>query len=80
MSEEICPNINSCRMVSTAVVVPDEEEKNAYIKTWCKNTEGKWEECKRFITKASLGFCPDFVMPDTDLSIDEIIDKFEEDN
>jgi len=80
MSEEICPNINSCRMVSTAVVVPEEEEKNAYIKTWCKNTEGKWEECKRFSTKASLGFCPDFVLPDTDLSIDEIIDRFEEDN
>jgi len=80
MSKGICPNINSCRMVSTAVVIPDEDKKNAYIESWCKHTDGKWEGCKRFITKAYLGFCPDFVLPDTDLSIDEIIDKFEEEN
>lgn len=80
MSKEICPNIRSCRMVSTTEVIPDAEEKHANIETWCKNTEGKWKECKRFSTKAALGFCPDFVLPDTVLSIDEIMDKFEEDD
>lgn len=80
MSENICPNINSCRMVSTIEVVPEGKEKKAYLDTWCRNDLEKWRDCKRFNTKASLGFCPDFVVPDTELSIDEIVDKFDEEN
>ncbi len=80
MSENICPNINSCRMVSTSEVVPEGKEKEAYLDTWCKNDQEKWRDCKRFSTKASLGFCPDFVVPDTELSVDEIVDKFDEEN
>ena len=78
MSDNICPNINSCRMISTEEVVPDPQEKEAYMDTWCRDTGEKWKDCKRFSTKASLGFCPDFVVPDTALSIEEIVDKFEE--
>ncbi|RLD80435.1 MAG: hypothetical protein DRJ15_07035 [Bacteroidetes bacterium] len=80
MDKNICPNINSCRMISTAEVVPNEKVKDEYIHTWCKNDQEKWSGCKRFITKAELGFCPDFVVPDTALSIDEIVDKFEEES
>lgn len=80
MSGTICPNINSCRMVSTSEVIPEEDKKKAIIESWCKDSNGKWKTCKRYNTKASLGFCPDFVLPDTDMSIDEIMDKFEEEN
>lgn len=78
MSDQFCPNINTCRLVSTEQVIPDEEEKENYINTWCRQDTEKWKGCKRFETKKTLGFCPDFVKPDTTLSIDEIIDKFEE--
>lgn len=67
-------------MVSTTEVITDEDKKAAYIESWCKDTNGKWERCKRFNTKAKLGFCPDFVLPDTDMTIDEILDRFEEEN
>ena len=80
MSAEQCPNINSCRMVSTDMVVPDEKKKEEFMDNWCRKDEEVWGKCKRFHTKKSLGFCPDFVVPDTTLSIDEIVDKFEEDN
>lgn len=80
MPETICPNINSCRMVTTAEVMPDKKVKEAYMDTWCRDAGEKWGDCKRFITKAKLGFCPDFVVPDTALSIDEIIDKFEDES
>ena len=80
MSDKICPNINSCRMIATSVVVPDENVKEQYIDDWCRNYEAVWNKCKRYNTKKKLGFCPDFVMTDTGLSIDEIIDKFEEQN
>lgn len=67
-------------MVSTNEVLPDIREKESYINAWCRNEQGKWRDCKRFSTKAALGFCPDFVVPDTELSIDEIVDKFEEES
>lgn len=80
MSKNNCPNINSCRMVATDVVVPDSKEKEEYINSWCRSGEEKWSACKRFDTKKKLSFCPDFVVPDTALSIDEILNKFEESN
>jgi len=67
-------------MVATDVVVTDKKKKEEYINTWCRQTEEKWKTCKRYHTKKELGFCPDFVVPDTLLSIDEIIDKFETQN
>lgn len=80
MTDNLCPNINSCRMVATEIVVPDPAEKEVYLEAWCRKGKDKWSGCKRFDTKKTLGFCPDFVVPDTTLSIDQIIDKFEEGN
>jgi hypothetical protein len=39
-----------------------------------------WISCKRLTTKQELNFCPDFVLPDTDLTSDKIIDKFDNEN
>lgn len=64
-------------MVFTEVVVPDKTVKENYIVTWCKDAEGIWGNCTRYLTKKSLGFCPDFVVPDTPLTVDEIIEKFD---
>ncbi len=80
MTKNICPNINTCRMISTSDVVPDEKEREKLIDSWCRQDEEIYLKCKRFNTKKALGFCPDFVVPDTDLSIDEIVDKFEGNN
>lgn len=80
MSNHLCPNIKGCRLVIAAVVVPDDKRRNEYLTTYCKAGEEKWSLCKRFITKQKLNFCPDFVLPDTQLTPDEIIDKFDEEN
>jgi hypothetical protein len=78
MPETVCPNINSCRMITTTEVIPDEKLREELMEAWCRDAGEKWKDCKRFSTKAKLGFCPDFVVPGTALSIDEIIDKFED--
>lgn len=78
MKEQFCPNINTCRMVSTEIVVPEKDKKERYMQGWCLQGEEMWSNCKRYETKKALGFCPDFVVPDTGLSMDEIIDKFED--
>lgn len=80
MAENICPNIGTCRMVVTDEVVPDKKEREHYIDSFCRQGEEIWGNCKRFHARKKLSFCPDFVVPDTALSIDEIIVRFEEES
>lgn len=67
-------------MVSTNIVIPEDKKREEYMELWCRKGEEVWGNCTRFATKKTLGFCPDFVVPDTPLSLEEIIDKFEEEN
>ena len=78
MENHHCPNYQDCRLVITEVVTADEKQKREYLSLYCKKDESHWGNCKRYTTKKILQFCPDFVLPDTLLSIDEIMDKFEE--
>jgi hypothetical protein len=50
------------------------------MNNYCTGPKSEWEKCKRYTTKAALGFCPDFVLPDTDLTLDQIIDKYDSEN
>ena len=76
METKLCPNIGGCRLVKTDVVVADPEKKEAYIAAYCLE-EVTWRKCKRYITKRSLWICPDFVLPDTEMTEEEIINKYE---
>jgi hypothetical protein len=76
MADKPCPNIKGCRLVKTDVVVPDPDQKEAYMKAYC-HLEETWRRCKRYQTKRSLWICPDFVLPDTDMTEDEIVDLYE---
>jgi len=73
-----CPNFNVCKLVDTSGFTGDEDQRKQYIQSYCRANELKWNSCKRLITKYELHFCPDFVLPDTPLSVDEIMDKFDE--
>jgi hypothetical protein len=73
---KICPNYGGCRLVQTQVVEPDDAKRETFIETYCIKEE-TFKTCKRFITRKSLWICPDFVLPDTNLTEDEIIDLYE---
>jgi len=77
MENKLCPNIGGCRLVKTDAVVADPEKKEAYIIAYCQREE-TWKKCKRYVTKRSLWICPDFVLPDTDMTEEEIIDMYEQ--
>jgi hypothetical protein len=79
MKHEICTNFKICRLVSAEDYIIGHLDKNRYIADFCITSGEKWKTCKRFITKDELGFCPDFVLPDTALSPAEIIEKFDDD-
>ena len=73
---KICPNFGGCRLVKTEVVVTDDAKREEYISAFCLKEE-TWKKCKRYTTRKALWICPDFILPDTDLTEDEIIDKYE---
>lgn len=72
-----CPNYGTCRLVQTDVVVPDSEKKEQYISSWCQEEE-TWKKCKRYTTRKALWICPDFVLPDSDLTEEEVVDRYED--
>ena len=76
-TEDFCPNYQSCQIINIEGFISDDSKKTAYIHTYCRSAEKNWNNCKRFITKKTLNLCPDFVLPDSALSIDEILDKLE---
>lgn len=72
-----CPNHPTCQLINQEGFLDDEGKKNQYIERYCTDPHGMWASCKRFQTHKSLNFCPDFVFPDSALTIDEIIDRFD---
>ncbi len=80
MKNSFCPNYTSCKLVTIDGFLLTEEKKVLYLNNYCVSTKKAWEQCARFYCKTALGFCPDFLLPDTKLSLDEIIDKFDDEN
>jgi hypothetical protein len=75
-----CPNYSSCKLVTTIGFTGEEYTREQYIQDYCQADENKWKNCKRLMMKEQFHFCPDFVKPDTELTPDEIIDKFDNEN
>ena len=78
MDQNICPNYYTCQIINIDGFLNDSNKKQHYVETFCKATNESWLKCKRYQTKNTLNFCPDYVLPDSNLTIDEILDKFEE--
>jgi len=73
-----CPNQKSCQILHVDGFLKDAETKAFYRNSFCEADNAVWNTCKRFQTKTALNLCPDFVMPDSTFSLDEILDRLEE--
>lgn len=51
-----------------------------YLELFCKSSGQNWNQCKRIKIKQALNLCPDFVLPDSEISPDEVIDRFDKEN
>lgn len=74
-----CPNYNECSLVKKEMDLAEEEYKY-YLDMYCCCDSRSWSDCTRFRTKEKLNFCPDFVLPDSQMTIDDIIDRFDNEN
>jgi hypothetical protein len=80
MERFICPNMDTCALVNKPGFTGNEALKKKYMKDYCHASESRRNRCKRLIMKNTYHFCPDFVLPDTALTPDEIITKFDDEN
>lgn len=77
MDEDHCPGFNECRLVNKTGFAGNENLRKLYLNNYCTSVTQQWKSCKRYETKQLLHFCPDFILPDTSLSMDEILNKIE---
>ncbi len=73
-----CPNYINCQLINKEDVLQDKSQQRQYIRDFCLGGDEAWGRCKRYLTKQELNFCPDFVLPDSPWSPDDILDIFEE--
>ena len=73
-----CPNYINCQLINKEGVLQDKNRQRQYIRGFCQGEDEPWGRCKRYLTKQELNFCPDFVLPDSPWSPDEVLDIFEE--
>jgi len=73
-----CINYNTCPLINDPGFLQVKEKTDYYVETFCKGGKENWSICKRYLMKLRWNFCPDFVLPDTPDTTDEILDKFEE--
>lgn len=78
MTSILCPNYKGCVLVGNKSFL-DETLHSYYLDSYCCKP-GVWTACMRFRAKEQLNFCPDFVLPDTEMTINEIIDRFDKEN
>lgn len=69
-----CPICHKCDLFKGKIEL-SEDISIMYKYHYCLNESYKWKECKRYIFHNINGSCPDFVMPNSLLSIDEIWQK-----
>ena len=78
--ENICPKYRNCRLFNGHLLKRKQSEE-AYKNLYCQNyTEKNWEQCKRYQVSERIGETPDWVMPNSGYSIDEIVQKLKTEN
>ncbi len=73
-----CPNMPTCFFVNTMRAKMLVNNHTDYIEKYCQGSFTAWSECTRYIVKNAINFCPDFVLPDSKMTPDEVITKFDE--
>lgn len=78
MEDPYCPNFSQCRLVQDDSFPIGSGSREHFIREYCRSEKEFWRSCKRWIMKNTFHVCPDFVVPDTQHSPEEILERFEQ--
>jgi len=68
--EAICSKTPTCALFK-GTLLKRKESAETYKQLFCKTVE-RHKPCKRYMISDDLGECPDFVMPNSTMSVEEI--------
>lgn len=72
---KMCQNIEKCPIYSGILRGSDFTTKS-YKMQYCEAGSAGWRKCKRFQVKEKTGTCPPEVLPNSVLSVEEIMRKY----
>ncbi len=72
-----CPNLENCILIRSIGKVDSTQDLMQFKINYCEEPSENWKNCARYNTSIVLDFCPDFVQPNSKMTIDEIIDMYE---
>lgn len=75
----ICPKQRVCNLFNDKIqTFKSEQSLIIYKKLYCNAKDEYWQECRRLMIYKKTGKCADFVMPNSSLTIDQILDKMKD--
>lgn len=73
MDNIYCFKRETCKLFSKNLLKRKQSEE-VYKSLYC-NTKSNWKNCKRYLVSKEIGTCPDFVMPNSSYTVEDIISK-----
>jgi len=77
MVADLCPKVEKCPLFNGSLLKRPQSEET-YKNLYCKAGKTQYEKCKRFICSNTYGKTPDFVLPNSTLTIKEIGERMKE--
>jgi len=74
MAKELCPKYEKCPLFNNTLL-ERQQSTDTYKELYCIAGKEKFETCMRFIVAKKFGKAPDFVLPNSKLSIELIEEK-----
>ncbi len=72
----ICPNHEKCPIFN-GILAGKEITAKSYRRMYCEAGGAKYHECKRFQVKGIFGKCPGDLLPNSNLSMEEIATRYQ---
>lgn len=69
--DNICPKSANCRLFNNNILSKPEYAET-YRSLFCNAGEKRWAQCKRNIVSTKFGKCPDYILPNSIMTVEEI--------
>lgn len=74
--ESTCPNHEKCPIFN-GILADKEVTAKSYRRLYCEAGADKYTLCKRYMAKAKFGKCPGDLLPNSNLTLEEIGTRYQ---
>ncbi|MDX9848053.1 MAG: hypothetical protein RBT74_13805 [Tenuifilaceae bacterium] len=77
MIKEPCPKVEKCPLFN-GILLKRSSSEDVYKHLFCNAGKEKWSTCKRYQVSEKVGKCADWILPNSTLTLEQIIQKMKE--